>query len=60
MDAVTLNLNPIIELTGEQLFQLCQINELIRFEHNADGTLVLMLLAGGTTSIRNANLTAQR
>ena len=59
MDALTLNLNAIIELTDEQFFQLCQINELIRFESNADGTLVLMPLVGGTTSIRNASLTAQ-
>ncbi len=59
MDALTLNLNAIIELTDEQFFQLCQINELIRFERNADGTLVLMPLVGGTTSIRNASLTAQ-
>jgi len=59
MDALTLNLNPIIELTDEQFFQLCQLHELIRFERNADGTLLLMPLVGGTTSIRNASLTAQ-
>lgn len=59
MDALIFILNPIIELTDEQFFQLCQINELIRFERNADGTLLLMPLVGGTTSIRNASLTAQ-
>ncbi|OWY67566.1 hypothetical protein B7486_30685 [cyanobacterium TDX16] len=59
MDALTLNLNPVVQLTDEQFFQLCQINELIRFERNADGFLLLMSLAGGLTSIRNANLTAQ-
>jgi Uma2 family endonuclease len=59
MDALTLNLNAIIELTDEQFFQLCQLHELIRFERNADGTLLLMPLVGGTTSIRNASLTAQ-
>jgi Uma2 family endonuclease len=59
MDALTINLNPIIELTDEQFFKLCQQNELIRFERNADGTLVLMPLVGGLTSIRNANLTYQ-
>ena len=59
MDALTLNLNPLIELTDEQFFQLCQLHELIRFERNADGTLLLMPLVGGTTSIRNASLTAQ-
>ncbi|HEY9615144.1 Uma2 family endonuclease [Allocoleopsis sp.] len=56
MDALTLNLKPIIELTDEQFFQLCQLHELIRFEHNADGTLLLMPLVGGTTSIRNASV----
>jgi Uma2 family endonuclease len=59
MDAITLNLNPVIQLTDEQFFQLCQINELIRFERNADGTLLLMPLVGGLTSNRNANITAQ-
>jgi hypothetical protein len=37
MDCLTLTLNPIIELTDKQFFQLCQQNELIRFERNADG-----------------------
>jgi len=59
MSALTVNFNSIINLSDEQFFQLCQINELIRFERNADGTLVLMPLVGGTTSIRNASLTAQ-
>jgi Uma2 family endonuclease len=59
MDAITLNFKPIIELTEEQFFELCQINELLRFERNADGTLVLMPLVGGLTSHRNANLTYQ-
>lgn len=59
MNALTLNLDPVIQLTDEQFFQLCQINELIRFERNADGTLLLMPLVGGLTSICNANLTYQ-
>ncbi len=49
----------MLELTDEQFFQLCQINELIRFERNTDGTLLLIPLMGGLTSIHNANLTAQ-
>lgn len=59
MTALTLNLNSVIQLTDEQFFQLCQVNELIRFERNADSTLLLMPLVGGLTSIRNANLTYQ-
>jgi Uma2 family endonuclease len=59
MDAITLKFAPVIELTEDQFFDLCQINELIRFERNADGSLLLMPLVGGLTSNRNANLSAQ-
>jgi len=59
MDAIAVNFSPIINLSDEQFFQLCQQNELIRFERNSDGTLVLMPLVGGLTSNRNANLTYQ-
>ena len=59
MDSITLNIKPIVELTEDQFFELCQINELVRFERNADGTLVLMPLVGALTSHRNANLTYQ-
>lgn len=59
MTALTVKFDPIINLTDEQFFQLCQHNELIRFERNADRTLLMMPLVGGLTSIRNANLTCQ-
>ncbi|MDZ8184025.1 MAG: hypothetical protein RMX96_04075 [Nostoc sp. ChiSLP02] len=59
MDALKINFALVIQLTDEQFFQLYQINELIRFERNADGTIVVIPLVGGLTSIRNANLTAQ-
>ncbi|WP_413173154.1 Uma2 family endonuclease [Anabaena azotica] len=59
MDAIVLNLAPVIQLSEEQFFELCQINELIRFERNADGTLLLMSLVGALTSNHNANLSAQ-
>jgi len=32
MSALTVNFNSIINLSDEQFFQLCQQNELIRFE----------------------------
>ncbi|MGL5063781.1 MAG: Uma2 family endonuclease [Microcoleus sp.] len=59
MTAITLNLNPIIELTDEQFFELCQKNENIRFERTAKGKLIIMSLAGGETGSSNAGLTAQ-
>jgi Uma2 family endonuclease len=40
MDALTLNLNPIIELTDEQFYQLCQDNENLRFERTVKGELI--------------------
>jgi Uma2 family endonuclease len=59
MTALTLNLNPIIKLTDEQFFQLCQENDNIRLERTAKGELIIMSPAGGETSSSNAGLTAQ-
>ncbi|MEG3837798.1 MULTISPECIES: Uma2 family endonuclease [unclassified Microcoleus] len=59
MTTLTLNLNPIIKLTDEQFFQLCQENENIRLERTAQGELIIMSPAGGETGSSNAGLTAQ-
>jgi Uma2 family endonuclease len=59
MTAITLNLNPIIKLTDEQFFQLCQENDNIRLERTEAGELIIMSPAGGETSSSNAGLTAQ-
>lgn len=59
MTALTVNLNPIIELTDEQFYQLCQVNRELRFERTATGELIIMPPAGGETGNRNAGLTAQ-
>ncbi|MEG3845215.1 Uma2 family endonuclease [Microcoleus sp. herbarium14] len=59
MTTLTLNLNPIIKLTDDQFFELCQENENIRLERTAKGELIIMSPAGGETSNSNAGLTAQ-
>ncbi|MBD1836359.1 Uma2 family endonuclease [Cyanobacteria bacterium FACHB-472] len=59
MTALTVNFNPIIKLTDEQFFQLCQVNENIRFERTATGELIIMSPAGGETGNRNGRLTQQ-
>ena len=59
MTALTVNLNPIIKLTDEQFFQLCQVNENLRFERTATGELIIMSPAGGETGNRNGRLTQQ-
>ncbi|MBE9248476.1 Uma2 family endonuclease [Dolichospermum sp. LEGE 00240] len=59
MDNITLYLPSSLQITDNQFFELCQINELIKIERNADGSLILKPLLGGITSNINAGLTAQ-
>ncbi|QSJ14385.1 Uma2 family endonuclease [Nostoc sp. UHCC 0702] len=59
MNAITINLKPVLELTDEQFFQLCQANRDLRFERTATGELIIMPPTGGETGNRNAGLTAQ-
>ena len=53
MDTITLELNPFIDLTDEQFFQLCQHHGDYRFERTASGALIIMSPTGGETSKRN-------
>ncbi|MDF0552818.1 Uma2 family endonuclease [Kamptonema sp. UHCC 0994] len=53
MTQITLNLNPIIKLTEEQFFQLCQENSDIQLERNAKGELIVMPPTGGETGKSN-------
>jgi Uma2 family endonuclease len=59
MDNITLYIPPSIQITTDQFFELCQINELIKFERNPDSSLILKPLLGGISSNINAGLTAQ-
>lgn len=57
MTTLTLNLDPVVHLTDEQFYQLCQVNRDLRFERTAEGELIIMPPAGGETGRRNADLT---
>ncbi|MFB2894004.1 Uma2 family endonuclease [Aerosakkonemataceae cyanobacterium BLCC-F50] len=59
MNALTLNLNPIIQLTAEQFYQLCRENPDLKLERNAKGELIIMPPTGGETGRKNANLNLQ-
>jgi len=59
MTAITLNLNPIIQLTDEQFYQLCQENQDVKLERNAQGEIIVMPPSGGETSKQNSNLNLQ-
>jgi Uma2 family endonuclease len=56
---VTILLQPVINLTDDQLFALCQQNRELRMERTAQGELLIMPPTGGETSDRNAELTMQ-
>ena len=59
MNALTVNLKSVIEMTDEQFFQLCQNNRELRFERNANGELIIMPPTGGETGNKNARITQQ-
>ncbi|HEX9869081.1 MAG TPA: Uma2 family endonuclease, partial [Candidatus Tectomicrobia bacterium] len=42
-----LHLRPVIELTEDQFFEFCQINQELRIERTAEGDLVIMPPEGG-------------
>lgn len=54
---LSLNLRPVMELTDERLYLLCQANRELRFERTAQGELLLMAPTAGETGRRNAKLT---
>lgn len=59
MNALTVNLKPVLELTDEQFFKLCQTNRNLRFERTASGELIIMPPTGGETGNKNARITQQ-
>ncbi|MBW4617264.1 MAG: Uma2 family endonuclease [Desmonostoc vinosum HA7617-LM4] len=59
MDALTVNLKPVLELTDEQFFNLCQANRDLKFERTATGELIIMPPTGGETGNRNGRLNQQ-
>ena len=58
MTAITVELRPLVDLTDEQFYQLCQNNPDIKIERDAKGKLIVMPPTGGESGKRNADLTA--
>ena len=56
---VTLNLLPVLELTNEQFYELCQVNRDLRLERTANGELIIMPPTGGETGNRNIEIAFQ-
>jgi Uma2 family endonuclease len=58
MNAVTIDFNPIMDMTDEQFYQLCRTNPDLKFERNAQGEIIIMAPTGGETGNRNAEIGA--
>jgi Uma2 family endonuclease len=56
MTAYTINLNPVLDLTDEQFYQLCRSNPELKFERSPHRELIVMLPTGGETGNRNFNI----
>ncbi len=53
---IVLRLRPVCDLTEDQLFELCQINDILRIERTAEGELLIMPPAGMRTGHRNMKI----
>ncbi len=56
MNTVVLNLEPIINLSDEQFYQLCAVNWDLSLELNATGELIIVPLVGGESGNQEADL----
>jgi Uma2 family endonuclease len=56
---LVVRLQPVLNLTDDQLYEFSQINRDLRIERNAQGELIIMPPTGGDTSERNAEITMQ-
>ena len=56
MPPVVLRLAPVMEMSDEQFFELCQLNRDLRIERTSQGDLVIMPPTGGETGRMNFEL----
>lgn len=56
MTALTLKLDPVIQLTDDAFYDLCRVNPEVKFERTAKGELIVMAPTGGEGGKREADL----
>lgn len=59
MSAIVIDLQPVVNLTDDQYFDLCQANRDLRIERTAQGKLIIMPPTGGETGNRNIKIAYQ-
>lgn len=56
---LVLYLHPVVQLTNDQFFEFCQLNQNLRFERTARGELLIMPPTGTEAGGRNFRLIGQ-
>ena len=56
---VVLRIRPALEMTDDQFFDFCQLNDDLRMERTAEGDILIMAPSGSETSRGNADITIQ-
>jgi Uma2 family endonuclease len=56
---LVMRVRPVLDLSEDQFFELCQLNRDLRIERNAEGELLIMPPAGWETSDRNSEINMQ-
>ncbi|MBV8883179.1 MAG: Uma2 family endonuclease [Chroococcidiopsidaceae cyanobacterium CP_BM_RX_35] len=56
---LVLRLQPIVRLTDDEFFELCQLNRELQMKRTTRGELIIMPPTGGENGKRNANLTME-
>ena len=59
LGALLLHLRPVVNLTKERFFKLCQLNRDLRLERTAEGDILVMPPTGARTGARGLRLTVQ-
>ncbi|MEP0872297.1 Uma2 family endonuclease [Trichocoleus desertorum AS-A10] len=58
MAVFTINLEPVIHITDEQFYELCQANPDVKLERSVAGELIVMAPTGGETGSYNSEINA--
>lgn len=56
---MSLRLKPVVELTDDQFYELCQLNRELRLERTAEGRIIVMPPTGWETGDRNSEINYQ-
>jgi Uma2 family endonuclease len=59
MTALSLKFEPVLQISSEEFYQICQENPDLKLERSAEGVLIIMPPTGGETGKRNINISGQ-